>query len=58
LTCYLLLLSLLQDYHNIRAAAYNSQLRELTKRTADLAESRSKSLVFFFARARQRTCWV
>nr|XP_020178799.2 uncharacterized protein LOC109764369 [Aegilops tauschii subsp. strangulata] len=30
----------LPDYHNIRAAAYNSQVRELAKRTADLSDSR------------------
>ena len=30
----------LQDYHNLRAAAFNSQARELTQKTADLTESR------------------
>ena len=29
----------LQDYHNLRAAAFNSQARELTQKTADLSES-------------------
>jgi hypothetical protein len=48
-------LSSLQDYHNIRAAAFNSQVQELAKRTADLTESRSKHSIFFLAGARQRT---
>ena len=34
---YVDLLSILQDYHNLRAAAFNSQARELTQKTADLA---------------------
>ncbi|XP_073359045.1 uncharacterized protein [Aegilops tauschii subsp. strangulata] len=29
------------DYHNLRAAAFNSQARELTQKTADLTESRA-----------------
>nr|XP_020190828.1 tol-Pal system protein TolA-like [Aegilops tauschii subsp. strangulata] len=29
-----------RDYHNVRAAAYNSQVRELAKRTAKLTDSR------------------
>ena len=33
-------LSYLQDYHNLLAAAFNSQARELTQKTADLTESR------------------
>ena len=31
-----------QEYHNLRAAAFNSQARELSRRTDDLADSRSK----------------
>nr|XP_045089523.1 uncharacterized abhydrolase domain-containing protein DDB_G0269086-like [Aegilops tauschii subsp. strangulata] len=34
--------SAVRDYHNIRAAAFNSHVQELAKRTTDLAESRSK----------------
>ncbi|XP_073355046.1 uncharacterized protein [Aegilops tauschii subsp. strangulata] len=30
----------IRDYHNLRAAAFNSQARELTQKTADLTESR------------------
>ena len=37
----------LQDYHNLRAAAFNSQARELTQKTADLSESRGKCFVFY-----------
>ncbi|XP_073353660.1 uncharacterized protein [Aegilops tauschii subsp. strangulata] len=29
----------IRDYHNLRAAAFNSQARELTQKTADLTES-------------------
>nr|XP_020198729.1 flagellar radial spoke protein 2-like [Aegilops tauschii subsp. strangulata] len=32
-----------KDYHNIRAAAFNSQVQELAKRTTDLADSRTKA---------------
>ncbi|XP_073354957.1 uncharacterized protein [Aegilops tauschii subsp. strangulata] len=31
----------IRDYHNLRAAAFNSQARELTQKTADLTESRA-----------------
>jgi hypothetical protein len=48
----------LQDYNNIRAAAFNSQVQELARRTADLTESRSKCSIFFLAGACQRTRWV
>ena len=48
-------LFLLQDYHNLRAPAYNSKVRELEAQTAHLAESRRKSLSSFFAGARWRT---
>ena len=41
------LLSILQDYHNLRAAAFNSQARELTQKTADLTKSRSKCFIFY-----------
>ena len=48
--CYLVSYSLLcltlQDYHNLRAAAFNSQARELTQKTADLTESRGKYFSF------------
>ena len=37
----------LQDYHNLRAAAFNSQARELTQKNADLSESRGKCFVFY-----------
>ena len=46
---------LLQDYHNLRATAYNSKVRELEAQTAHLAESQHKSLSSFFAGARWRT---
>ena len=42
---------LLQEYHNLRATAFNRNVEELGKRTADLSESRSESF-FFFAGAR------
>ena len=32
-----------QDYHNLRVTAFNRNVEELGKRTANLAESRSKS---------------
>ena len=44
---YFDLLSILQDYHNLRAAAFNSQARELTQKTADLSESRGKCFVLY-----------
>ena len=50
LTCFLFLLSSLQDYHNIRAAAFNSHIQELAKRKADFVESRSKHSIFFLLR--------
>ncbi|XP_073362914.1 uncharacterized protein [Aegilops tauschii subsp. strangulata] len=31
----------IRDYHNLRAAAFNSQARKLTQKTADLTESRA-----------------
>nr|XP_020201294.1 uncharacterized protein LOC109787149 [Aegilops tauschii subsp. strangulata] len=33
--------TIVRDYHNIRAAAFNSHIQELAKRNADLVESRS-----------------
>ena len=45
---------LLQDYHNLCVTAFNLNVEELGKRTADLSESRSESF-FFFAGARWRT---
>ena len=44
---------LLQEYHNLRATAFNRNVEELSKRAADLSESRSE--FFFFAGARWRT---
>ena len=41
---------LLQEYHNLRATAFNRNVEELSQRAADLSESRSK--FFFFAGAR------
>ena len=35
-----------QEYQNSRAAAFNSQARELSRRTDDLADSRSTCLIF------------
>ena len=43
-----------QDYHNLRVTAFNRNVEELGKWTADLSESRSESF-FFFAGARWRT---
>ena len=40
-------LSYLQDYHNLRAATFNSQVWELNQKTIDLTESRSKCFVFY-----------
>ena len=37
----------LQEYHNLRATAFNRNVEELSKRAADLSESRSE---FFFLR--------
>ena len=45
---------LTQDYHNLRVTAFNRNVEELGKRTADLSESWSKSF-FFFAGSRWRT---
>ena len=39
-------------------AAYNSQVQELAKQTADLNQSRSKYLVFFLVGVRRCTRWV
>ena len=39
-----------QEYHNLRAAAFDSQARELSRRTDDLADSRSKYLVLSVSR--------
>ena len=36
-----------QDYHNLRVTAFNRNVEELGKRTADLVESQSKSPLFF-----------
>ena len=47
LVLYFDLLSILQDYHNLRAAAFNSQARELTQKTADLTESWGKCFVLY-----------
>ena len=46
---------LLQDYHNLRATAYNSKVRELEAQPGHLAKSRCKFLSSFFAGARWRT---
>ena len=40
-------MSLLQDYHNLHATAYNFRVYELETQTAHLAESRSKFLSSF-----------
>ena len=40
-------MSVLQDYHNLRAAAFNSQAQELSRKTKDLISSRSTYLVSF-----------
>ena len=48
-------MSLLQDYHNLRATTYNSKVRELETETAHLVESRRKFLFSFFVGARWRT---
>ena len=37
----------MQDYHNLRAAAFNSQARELTQKTADFTESRGTCFVLY-----------
>ena len=42
-----------QDYNNLRVTAFNRNVEELGKRTADLSESRSESF-FFFAGAEQK----
>ena len=52
LTLSSLLLILLQDYHNIQAAAYNSHVQELDKRTTELTDSRSKHSISSFSRGR------
>ena len=49
------LISLLQDYHNLRVVNFNSRVRELEKQTANLPESRSILLFPFFRGARWRT---
>ena len=48
-------MSLLRDYHNLCATAYNSKVRELEAQTAHLDESQRKFLSSFFAGARWRT---
>ena len=48
-------MSLLQDYHNLRATAYNYRVWELETQTAHLAKSRCKFLSSFFTGARWRT---
>nr|XP_020164909.1 uncharacterized protein LOC109750353 [Aegilops tauschii subsp. strangulata] len=35
----------MEDYHNIRAASFNANIRELDRRTADLTESRKTNAV-------------
>ena len=42
----------LQEYHNLRATAFNRNVEELSKRAADLSESQSKS--FYFSAG---ACW-
>jgi len=44
-----------QEYHNLRVTAFNRNVEQLGKRTADLSESQSK-FFFFFAGACWRTC--
>ena len=48
---------MLQDYHNLRVTAFNRNVEELGKRTADLAESKSKS-PFFCGGALAHPCAV
>ena len=43
----------LQEYHNLRATAFNRNVEELSKQAANLSESRGE--FFFFAGARWRT---
>ena len=47
-------MSYLQDYDNLRVTAFNRNVEELGKRTADLLASRSESF-FSFGGARWRT---
>ena len=42
-------MSYLQEYHNLRAAAFNSQAQELNQKATDLTESRSKRFVFLLS---------
>ena len=48
---YLILASCLifQEYHNLRAAAFNSQAQELGLKTEDLTNSRSACFVLFIS---------
>ena len=48
-------MSLLQDYHDLRASTYNSKVRELKAQTAHLTESQRKFPSSFFVGARWRT---
>ena len=52
-----LLFILLQDYHNIHAAAYNSQVLELARQTAELADSRSKHSTLLLSRGALAHPW-
>ena len=36
-----------QEYHNSRAAAFNSQAQELGRKTEDLVNSRTKYFILF-----------
>ena len=44
-------MSLLQDYHNLRATTFNSKVQELDQRAVDLSESRSESSSFSYGGA-------
>ena len=51
--------SCLQDYHNLHAATFNSQVREADKRATDLKESRRECFCLSsHVGAHQRTHWV
>nr|XP_020173690.1 uncharacterized protein LOC109759280 [Aegilops tauschii subsp. strangulata] len=49
---FLAMRTAIQDYHNIRAVAFNSHVRELAKRTANLADSRTQTAL----RAKEEEC--
>ena len=36
----------MQDYHNLRVTAFNTNIEELAKRTADLSDNRGESSSF------------